>query len=742
VSGGASITIEGGSFTAQCPGKITVQAGMKSMVGGSTASWAMPALPVSFIAPEPERHLQSSFAIDQLSQFARQSTKAEFIALIVPIFGFDIDATAYIKLYEGLRSGAIPNAKIVLMNGGPYPAAFDNKAREIRVHRAAAERAAKENTEAWELLTVLLHEFGHYIDTVLREDLADKNADGSSSLAPDAPGDEGAKFAYEIANYDLENSSQAVFAQYSSPDYTGSLKVNYNAARKAIQLAQGEEAQRNERKTDTLEHFGAGRGEHAKEQPATSFGHASIEDALIGGDREAFADANVRKQIYFGNWLRDFSQVLDPKIVRPPNLPKDIGRYLSRDALTKLIALKAEVEFGEKPEDRKIFTVTPQILGVYRPVEHIDNPTNNDPTAKDPRNIDPDFDPLPTHESLGVDPATSMKHYIVASREYMRSQMHKAAAAGRTPEGYRHFGAGLHVLEDYFAHSNFVELSLRKVGHTGVLPWTSTAPGKHLYPVVTGMFDSEDVIASTFGMIADTVFKVQWEFQASKPGERTPSDRAMLILLEEHSDPTYVQRFKQYLWLRDTWASTPGHQYLEGLMHYTVGMVGNLYNFVNNSLLHLIANSVSDEQVYRAGDPNTNGSTNPTHSQLAKDHDNHPFHTLAAKLAKAAVADVGAAMAARWRGDASADPGAVAIAYLTHPFETTWQDQAVMAWAQSHPQQVKRGASSTEWASLRKEHEQEVRDGIKKMGERSQALWDYINKNYEMIFGEKNQVKK
>ena len=30
---GASITIEGGSFTAQCPGKITVQAGKKSMVG-------------------------------------------------------------------------------------------------------------------------------------------------------------------------------------------------------------------------------------------------------------------------------------------------------------------------------------------------------------------------------------------------------------------------------------------------------------------------------------------------------------------------------------------------------------------------------------------------------------------------------------------------------------------------------------------------------------------------------------
>ncbi|TAK37225.1 MAG: DUF2345 domain-containing protein, partial [Lysobacteraceae bacterium] len=42
VSGGASITIEGGSFTAQCPGKITVKAATKSMVGGATQSWAMP----------------------------------------------------------------------------------------------------------------------------------------------------------------------------------------------------------------------------------------------------------------------------------------------------------------------------------------------------------------------------------------------------------------------------------------------------------------------------------------------------------------------------------------------------------------------------------------------------------------------------------------------------------------------------------------------------------------------------
>ena len=47
VSGGASITIEGGQLTVQCPGTLTVKAGKKSMVGGGTQSWAMPQMPSS-----------------------------------------------------------------------------------------------------------------------------------------------------------------------------------------------------------------------------------------------------------------------------------------------------------------------------------------------------------------------------------------------------------------------------------------------------------------------------------------------------------------------------------------------------------------------------------------------------------------------------------------------------------------------------------------------------------------------
>ncbi|MDX9843136.1 MAG: type VI secretion system Vgr family protein [Aquabacterium sp.] len=47
VSGGASITIESGQFTAQCPGKITVKASKKAMVGPGTMGWRMPDMPQS-----------------------------------------------------------------------------------------------------------------------------------------------------------------------------------------------------------------------------------------------------------------------------------------------------------------------------------------------------------------------------------------------------------------------------------------------------------------------------------------------------------------------------------------------------------------------------------------------------------------------------------------------------------------------------------------------------------------------
>jgi hypothetical protein len=128
---------------------------------------------------------------------------------------------------------------------------------------------------------------------------------------------------------------------------------------------------------------------------------------------------------------------------------------------------------------------------------------------------------------------------------------------------------------------------------------------------------------------------------------------------------------------------------------------------------------------------------------LAKDHDNHPFHTLAAELAKEAVKKVGSAVAAHWwNGDATADPALIARGFMTHPFDTNWQDKLVADWAKRHPQEVKRGESATEWEALEKAHKKEVLDSIERAKKINQESWDYINKNFSALFNEKNQIRK
>ena len=46
-AGGANITIEGGNITVQCPGKILIQAWMKSFIGPTRLDYPLPALPSS-----------------------------------------------------------------------------------------------------------------------------------------------------------------------------------------------------------------------------------------------------------------------------------------------------------------------------------------------------------------------------------------------------------------------------------------------------------------------------------------------------------------------------------------------------------------------------------------------------------------------------------------------------------------------------------------------------------------------
>ncbi|MES3021095.1 MAG: type VI secretion system tip protein TssI/VgrG [Pseudomonadota bacterium] len=752
-AGGANITIEGGNITVQCPGKLLIHAGKKSFAGPERQHFLLPVLPVSIIAPSKQYKLESTFAFDNLTAFAKSNTKAEFVLLIVTTFGFDVPAHTYIKLYEALRVGEIKNPEIVVMSGGHYPASFDNESRKILVHQAAADRAVRDNAEAWELAAALLHEFGHYIDAVLRLDLADKNADGSSTLMSDAPEDEGAKFAYWIAGLDLQGSSKTVFANYKSSNYSGPLRINYNEARKMIQQSQGRVAQMIEGKIGSLEYFPA--SPESPDKPNESFGHETIEQALreLGG---IFDDAQVLKQIYFGNWLRDNSQLLDPKVVRNKDVPKDMTQYLSRAALTKIVGVMAKKKFGHSKKDRVTYAVTEDRLGVYRAVEHIDNPTSSAPAGSastDPRTIDRDFEGPPTRAYVGVDQTTKMKRYIANSKQYMMSEIRKAAELGPTTDGFRHFGAGLHVLEDYFAHSNFIEVSLIKLGYAKVLPWTSYIHGTKIFPIVTGMFTSEDVVASTSGMIADELFKVQWKYEAYKPGVVLPSDEIALIILEEHSDqrltkeqrrgqPTMLERYQWWMQTRDQINSIPGIDIPKIVAHYTIGAVANAHNAVINPMIHASGNGVSDAQVAAKGYPGHTGSTDPSHSQLAKDHDVHVLHVIAAQLSKTAVKSVGTLMLKRWEGDLTADPAAMAGSFLVHPLDCHWQDKSLAVWAKAHPTQLERLESATEYQHQVKIRERQFREDVTRQEKNRRETYNYWVKHYEAFFPPADKAKK
>lgn len=75
-------------------------------------------------------------------------------------------------------------------------------------------------------------------------------------------------------------------------------------------------------------------------------------------------------------------------------------------------------------------------------------------------------------------------------------------------EALRCLGQGLHTLEDFGAHTNYVELSLRELGLHNVFPHVGTATtinlrGKHVPPLVTGTFGMVDFYHSVLGEATD-----------------------------------------------------------------------------------------------------------------------------------------------------------------------------------------------------------------------------------------------
>lgn len=75
-------------------------------------------------------------------------------------------------------------------------------------------------------------------------------------------------------------------------------------------------------------------------------------------------------------------------------------------------------------------------------------------------------------------------------------------------EALRCLGQSLHCMEDFPAHSNYCELALRELGYREVYPHCGTQceinlKGKHVYPLVTGVFGGVDFLHSVLGEAND-----------------------------------------------------------------------------------------------------------------------------------------------------------------------------------------------------------------------------------------------
>ncbi|WNG53887.1 hypothetical protein F0U59_03095 [Archangium gephyra] len=628
-----------------------------------------------------EERLESDAAFKALCSVAARWPETSFLSKLRVVFGSDLPTAAYQTLRKSLldKTLALPRIELVTSGLMGHEAGYDNARRVIMVDRQLVSLAERDRSRAATLLVALVEEFGHHVDNLLRTEFSRQGGDG--------PRDEGTELAFTLYTQWQAPTPTNPFATYTRAGRTHRLSTDTASFKRALRRHTSEQDRADDAKAGPVQFFGAGRG-HGK--AGKSFGHESIEDAL----ESSFPSREQRRQIYFGNWLRDYSQAIDPALIRPVG-SKNISEGFTRDALTRVLDVLAREEFGNVP----MFAVTPQKLGVYRPEEHIDNPHGIEDKSGD----DKDFRKKCTEAEVDIDKTTGMLNYIAnrkgnwaTSSAYIEQELCAAAAIGNTPEGLRRLGHALHTLEDFYAHSNFVELLLIKLGYGDVYPWAHRkfpAPTPR-YPLVTGKFGSNDIQVSLAYVLNEKVTAKAGKMYVA--GERSTSAKILLILAKdippEELDPKHVRMYERYLtFMEDFSRENPR-------LGKALDDISKLLSALPNSILASRAKnhamSVTKSQQEFLKNP---AFLHPTHSQLAKDHDDHPLHLLAATLAMGAIRDVGCVMIEVWKKQRNRDDVIrEALKYLVHPEDIqntakdgrAWILKPALQWAKANPKQL------------------------------------------------------
>ncbi|ETN45187.1 uncharacterized protein HMPREF1541_10064 [Cyphellophora europaea CBS 101466] len=263
--------------------------------------------------------------------------------------------------------------------------------------------------------------------------------------------------------------------------------------------------------------FGAGNIASISAIEGKNWRHGDIEDILkqVQCIRHHKWNSMMMKTDVNSNWLRDYSQAMDTGALKKAQ----------PETIRVLVWLLSFLGFGYATAE---FEVTRERLGVYRPEEHIDNPKDyND--NEDARKFDERLRAPVRDIELGIDMSTGMKNYIAAkgdwatSAAFVKWSFERSIHHGRQycsgrgifkgnddelAEACRLLGQGLHTLEDFGAHTNYVELALRELGLHNVFPHVGersmiNVQGKHIFPLVTGTFGMIDFYHSVLGEATD-----------------------------------------------------------------------------------------------------------------------------------------------------------------------------------------------------------------------------------------------
>ncbi|KAF2427273.1 Het-C-domain-containing protein [Tothia fuscella] len=262
--------------------------------------------------------------------------------------------------------------------------------------------------------------------------------------------------------------------------------------------------------------FGAGNIGSISKVEGVNWRHGDIEDTLLTlmmSRSKKFSKLDV-KRVYFGNWLRDYSQAVDVGTVK----------MVSAEAIRLLLWILGFLSFGYATKE---FEVTRDRLGCYRPEEHIDNPKDYADNI-DARQYDTRLRaPIDERRELAVDERTGMKNYIAAEdmgittsagmvRDIYRRCIELARRSRRSGnndelyEAYRLLGTANHCLEDFSAHSNYTELCLIEMGERDIFPHVGRrtqiqvrGARDRIWPLITGTFGGVDFLHSVMGELSD-----------------------------------------------------------------------------------------------------------------------------------------------------------------------------------------------------------------------------------------------